>query len=573
MLSLRCTLLLALITTLVAAQTTKPDDPRLKVDHWLKEHRQVTHLPECETAQEVFETLLAVADKAVDVRPKLYIFSDLPFGRVFALPDGAIVLSLPVIKFCFENPEQGKARLAFILGHELKHVVHRDYWTINQILGFAPEVSLETRKDLETQADEYGILYTTLAGYDIRAIVSPRNNFLLEYHDRLGDGDDSAAANSSVESRLQAINRRLAGITTHLDLFHFGVRLYVIGEYDAAIELLEKFAAQYPSREVFNNLGVCYYQKAFMHYAKWKERTADTDPHLVYRVSVQIDPVSRLRTKSVEQNAFQEMIEKARKNFEEAKRQDEAYEVALNNLGCAHLLQGEGDFARGYFKKVLEHGSSDAASLNNLGVASMVEGEAGAAERRFKEALRIDADYLEPIYNLGRLYHQVGRINEATIYFKKYLQLDSTSLYADIIHEFLGTKPVARAYSPVAESIDGKIPGQMPATIQGYSNQFIIPAAEIAIVHDPAQDVDHFQYIARTSGTKNAMICALHNYKGSSASGIRIGSPEKLLDEKYAHPYSVKIIGAGSWRIYDRLNLAFEVRNKKVRAWYLYSSQ
>lgn len=573
MLSLRFVLLSLLFPHFVMGQLENDDDPRLRIDYWLKEHRQVTQLPECQEAQEIFEVLLAVADKPVDVRPKLYIFSDLPFGKVFALPDGAIILPLRVIKFCFESPVNGKARLAFILGHELKHVVHRDYWAIKQVLGFAPEVPREARKAIERQADEYGILYTALAGYDVRAIVSPRSNFLLAYYDSLGGGDYGEAAANSAESRLQAINRRLAGIVTHLDLFHFGVRLYVVGEYDAAIALLEKFAAQYPSREVFNNLGMCYYQKAFIHYAKWQERAADTDPHLVFRVSTQIDPVSRLRTKSVEQSSFQELIEQARKNFEEAKRQDETYAIALNNLGCAHLLKGEVDFARGYFKKVLELKSSDAASLNNLGVASMIEGEAGSAEEHFKKALRSDADYREPIYNLGRLYHQIGRINEATAHFKKYLQLDSTSLYAGVIHELLGKKPAVRAFASVVESIGGKIPGQLPEATRGYSNQFIIPAAEITILHDPAQDVDHFQYVARNSGEKTAMICAQNNHKGSSANGIRIGSPEKLLDEKYAFPYSVKIVGAGSWRIYERLNLAFEVRNQKVRAWYVYSSQ
>ncbi len=573
MLSSRFMLLSLFMTTLAAGQMAKPGDPRLKVDYWLKKHRQAAHLPECREAQEVFETLLAVADKPIDVRPELYVFSDVPFGKVFALSDGAIVLPLSVIKFCFANPAHGKARLAFILGHELKHVVHRDYWTIKQILGFVAEVPLETRKDLETQADEYGILYAALAGYDIRAIISPRNNFLISYYDSLGIAEGDEAVNNSVEARLQAVNRRLAGIITHLDLFHFGVRLYAIGQYDAALELLEKFAAQYPSREVFNNLGMCYYQKAFSHYAKWKNRLANTDPHLVFRVSAQIDPVSRLRTKSVEQNSFQEMIEKALKNFEEAKRQDEAYEIALNNLGCAHLLKGEVDFARGYFKKVLERKLADAASFNNLGVACMIEGEAGAAEDHFKKALSLNANYLEPIYNLGRLYHQIGRTNEATAHFKKYLQLDSTSLHADVVNELLGKKPVATALAPLAESIGGKTPGQMPAPTQGYSNQFVTPAAEIAIVHDPAQHVDHFQYVARYSGEKTAMLCALNGHKGSSANGISIGAPEKLLDEKYAYPYSVKTIGAGSWRVYDRLNLAFEVRNKKVRAWYLYSSQ
>jgi len=63
--------------------------------------------------------------------------------------------------------------------------------------------------------------------------------------------------NNSVEDRRQALTQRLGEARRHLHLFDLGVMLYAIGENDAAIECFDKFLTQYPSREVFNNLGLC----------------------------------------------------------------------------------------------------------------------------------------------------------------------------------------------------------------------------------------------------------------------------------------------------------------------------
>ena len=51
-------------------------------------------------------------------------------------------------------------------------------------------------------------------------------------------------------------------VVDELDLFHFGVRLAQLGRYEDAVRLLERFSHRFPGREVFNNLGFCYYELA-----------------------------------------------------------------------------------------------------------------------------------------------------------------------------------------------------------------------------------------------------------------------------------------------------------------------
>jgi len=563
------------------AQPAEPENSKLKIDFWLSQYRRVTHLQECKEAHEVFETLLKVADKPVGVLPKLFIFENLAFGKTLALPDGSIILPFDVIKFCFKNPAYGKARLAFVLGHELKHIVRGDY-AILRILKFDttfPSASYSTQlrlfwksmetqqqKTFETEADEFAILYAALAGYDTDAIVSSTNNFISEYYGACGINMHGDAANNPVAERLNALNRRLNDISSHLDLFNFGVRLYAIGKYDAAIELLEKFVTQFPSREVFNNLGLCYYQKALAHYAEWKHETAGNDPHLIYRVSMAIDPVPRLRNRSLDQHAFHEMIAHAIKNFEEAKAKDANYETGLNNLGCAHLLKGEVDFAKGHFKKTLELKQNYHEAHNNLGVASVVEGRVSDAFENFKNALKLKPDYPESIYNLGRLSYQLGQTGAAKTYFKKYLQVDSASAYANIVRELLGQKIPTSPSPNFVESID--LPH--PATEQ--SNRIDTPAMEMFKFHDWRKQLDYFQFVAKATGEKIALRRAAEGHKGVSAKGIGIGASEKLVSEKYPYPHSIKATTTGALRVYADLNLVFEIRDGKVRAWYLYSA-
>ncbi len=586
-------LLLLFLPKLLSAQPPNADDRRLKIDYWLGQPNlvQVMQGEKYEMAEEVFGRLLSVADKPSGVLPTLYIFAKLELGKLFALPDGSIVLPLSVIELCSKNktPEEAKARLAFVLGHELKHVVRGDYW-IRQLLQFVRNAAtgpgdlslqraleqlqwgqeLEVRKNIETDADEYGILYASLAGYEVGAI----NSFIPEYYRALGPKIHDNRINNTVESRIKAVSRRLEEIFEHLDLFDYSARLYAIGKYDAAIELLRKFVSQYPSREVFNNLGLCYYQKAFIAYTKWKHNDRDSDFNLVYRLCTPLDPVSRLeitRRPIVDhRQMFQEAIAKAIENFAEAVARDERYEIALNNLGCAYLLKGELDFAKGNFKKAIEYNPYCKEAHNNLGVAYRTEGNTDQAVTHFLAASSQQADFPEPIFNLGVLSQQTNRSAKAKEYFQKYLQIDATSVYANAVRKYLGMAAPNSPPRKIAAKQELDALFQTNGLRDGRWKQFLTPAANISIFHAASRDTQYFQLESKPGKERIAMLLTTASFRGVTPDGVSIGAPERLLDEKYPYPHTVKQTTKGVFRVYDELGLVFEIRHRKVYGWFIY---
>ncbi len=574
--------LICLFPFIVQAQLAHPDDPRLKIDYWLQRHIQLAESPGHDLAQKIFSKLLAVADKPIGVLPKLYIFSDLKFGKLCALPDGAIILPLRVIEFCQRNanPRRAESRLAFVLGHELKHVVRGDY-AIAQILRFdqpagAPSDSLpdhlewQRRKILETEADEFGILYASLAGYETRAIDA---DFISSYYDAAGLNLHGEQRNNSPQQRLQAMQQRLAEIVEHLDLFDYGVRLHAMGRYEAAITLLEKFCSRYPSREVFSNLGLCYYQKARGHYEKWKHPVRDHDPHLTFPVSIPVDVVTRLAQTRLlaagQQQLFEEAIAAAIKNFEEAKARDANYELALNHLGCAYLLKGDLDFAKGNFKTARKLNPYFHEAHNNMGVLAILEGDTTEAIAHFSAARTDEPDFLEPLYNLGMWSYKIGRRMEAGVYFKKYLQKDSTSIHAGIVRKYLGLPRLQASSARNASKTAGQqvsAPGNLS---RGRWNQFLTPTTSVSIFHAAEQDTEYFHLRSKSSPEKISILLTLNtNQSAVDENGLNIGAPSRVLEEKYPHPHAIKPTTRGAFWVYEDRGLVVEMRDQKIYNWY-----
>jgi len=579
---------------IVSTQEKDSSDSKLKIDFWIKNYDQITKGPEYDLAHSVFNKIIAVADKPVGVLPSLHVFSNLKFNQLFATLDGAIVMPLEVIKFCQKEGRFGEARLAFLIGHEIKHIVRGDYELINTLIKFIEDVgsqeptkdfsaiwdrvnwgpSLERRKAIEIQADEYGILYASLAGFDVGAIISSTNSFILDFYMFAGTDTYGGFSHPSANERIQAAQQRMVSILEFLDIFDCGVKLYTIGEYDEAIDLFTKFVTQYPSREVFNNRGICYYQKALSLFARWKPDELEENPNFVFKLSAQIDPVSRARvTTRAAQPRYERMIlesiDKAIADFREAERLDTQYPIVYNNLGCVHLLKGELGFARDYLKKALQMDDLYKEAYNNLGICYTAEGNGEMAENSFLDACRISPVYSDPIYNLGQLYTLVGRLEKGKNYFERYLKLDEYSGYAEKARDFL-KKPKSE---PIPPDFIEVIDGITPQSISPYGNswqRFQTTNAKLLVSHDDKQHIKYFYYRKNNTQKTICIVSTEKGYDGQTAKSIRIGDSEQVVKDKY--PFRKKVIPAGTgvlW-VYKDLKLVFEMRYGKVYGWYLF---
>jgi len=345
-------------------------------------------------------------------------------------------------------------------------------------------------------------------------------------------------------------------------------------EYDGAIDLLTEFVRQYPSREVYNNRGMCYYQKALSLYGRWKPEDLIENPNFVFKLSAQIDPVSRARiSRRVIQPQYEqpvlETINQAIADFREAERLDWQYAVAQNNLGCAHLLKGELAFARGYFEKAIQLNSSYKEAYNNLGVCYVAEGNAEKAKNSFLDASNFSPIYSDPYYNLGQLYLLVDRKEEAKPYFERYLQLDENSGYASKVRTILGIIEPKQKLINLSESIGNVSLHNLLPYGEGW-NDFPITNAKVSVFHDSKLHFGCLYYKENIYNKTVRMAWTEKDYNGESAKLIQIGDPDQVVRERY--PFLLREVPStqGVLWFYKDLGLAFEIRFSKVSGWFIY---
>src|SRR5262245_16396523 len=160
------------------------------VEYWRKNYQELrpTEDARAATAYTIFQRLVQVAGTRPGVVPRLLIIVRDPWDIVLpiALPDGSIVLSKRVLDVCYQVPAQGEDRLAFVLGHEIAHLLNNDLWHISFFThkpSMPPEVFPAHVVASELRADEQGILYAAMAGFHTHAIVTldPHVDFFVEW--------------------------------------------------------------------------------------------------------------------------------------------------------------------------------------------------------------------------------------------------------------------------------------------------------------------------------------------------------------------------------------------------------
>ncbi len=563
---------------------------KLTIDYWLKNYNQVSHGTEIEFAQSVFNRVVTVADKPVGVLPTLYIFSNLKPYQLFATKDGGIVLPIQIIQFCKKNKIDGQAQLAFLLSHEIKHIVRGDYELREMLMKFIEDLDsqedhnytkqatlspeLNRLKAMEIQADQYGLLYSALAGFDIESIISPQNNFILKFYEFVGFDPYGSLSNPSVIERDGAIRQKTNKIIEHIDLFDYGIKLYAIGEYDAAIDVFTKFLSQFPSREVFTNRGLCYYQKAYLLYSKWKPNAINENPNFIFKLSPQIESTSRAEfaTRSINQD-FEELIlhnlNKAITDFKEAERLDDQYPTIYNNLGCAYLLKGDLGFAKDYFKTSIKINKKYKEAHNNLAICYIAEGNGKTAESTLLDVYRLYPTYLDPIFNLGQLYAIASKEQDAKKYFNQYLQLANSNSFAEKAINYLHKQLPKESTPKFIENISGLKPNNLKIESDKWTS-FQTPNSRIFTNSDLMKNIKYLYYEENKNNKRITIIGTDKRYKGKTFKAVKPGESEELVSQKY--PFQKREISTsnGSFWVYEDLNLVFEIRQRKVCEWFLY---
>lgn len=591
----------ALLTILVAsgsriAAGAQPDMNRIA--YWHKNFQELKpgEDPRVRRAQEIFKRLIRVAGRRPDIHPRLFIIKTGPreLSLPIALSQGWIVLSKQVLDICYREPAKGDDRLAFILGHELSHQLRGHVWHLRFFQGgtndrVARDVLNDIQREFsntehvlarELQADESGIIYAMMAGFDPHAIITEddRVNFFLEWVRALNPGFPPEQLHPTLRQRAAELKAHLRRVVDQTAIFQAGLWWYYAGDYPQAIEAFTHFRNLFPGREVIHNLATSHHRLALQIYRAWKPGQVPVP----FQMSMSIDPETRAskiyhmnrtaRFRSLEESMdketlFRQHLNHAIEFYDEALQLDPAYVASARNLGNALVVRGiqgtgadrQADLSEAAMRlsRALKHQSKDATLLTTLGVAFYYEGLIDRAKLYLNQARSLAPSYAAPVCNLGHIAQREDRHTEAQDHQRQCQQLSNPHAIP---------QPETHPSSP--EHIQELIIGDdFPSHWQTRKrNTFELSGNAHYRLETYAPG---FTTLTRSGQVVMAM--AHQGYRGQSVRGIRLGSPGQQVLASYGQPSRrLSILDGQTWG-YDPQGIAFQLKDNRVVSWLIYA--
>lgn len=477
-----------MILTMLTTSRPCQADPRDYNQWWRDRHGAVTAGKLAQRAQSVFKRVRAAADKRDGSVPRLMILGDKQKDRnqtpwALCIKDDTVLLSLKALNLCYHNTDAatGDARLAFVLGHELSHLAKDDLWhlaafealeTHGQGQTGAEQArqtlmkneSLKSIREKEMRADKFGLLYAAMAGYDPTVIANADGkNFFTEWVEQITgriayNADKPPAKNKPSDypmpaERASFVLTNLEAVKADLMLFRLGVRLFQAGRYEYALAFLNEFKQKYPCREVFNNIGLIYYQLAV-------EKLIECDPQraLKFKLAALLDADTRLARHfrgrcsqdSPKMIQFREHLDKAIRYFQEAIQKDPLYFPARLNLSSAYIINGSASDALAAADAALKLKPNEPGAFCNRAVAIFLVGQtvntdmAPQSTRILEQVTETHPDLAAGFYNLGRLHQEQAQPEKAQQAWKRFRTLEHDSLFIAHLSPEKDAKPSPR---------------------------------------------------------------------------------------------------------------------------------
>lgn len=574
-------------------------NPRERIDFWQQNYTAVTAEadPRVAQAQKIFERLVRAAGRRPGVEPRLHVIAEDPanVSLPIAIPDGWIVLSRRVLDTCYRVAARGDDRLAFVLAHEIAHQLEDDFWHMKffqaieslnarpgdrKVLTEIQHIAGLTDKVLakELRADELGMTYAVMSGFDARAILGDAGtgDFFQEWVRALDRArlHASAAARSHPEPRQRAaaIRARLHQVSEQAELFRLGLLFYQAGDFERAVMAFDEFRRYFPGREVQHNLGAAYHQLALR---QWRPPADRGQP--LFKLSVEVDPLTRAHggdmraAPSNVAQSFQRNIAAAIEHYQRAIAQDPDYLPAYRNVASAYVLQGEPYKAIAILQDALKLAPADAATLNNLGVAYYYAKNLDDAKTFLRRAHKRDPAYDAPLFNLAAVLQHEGDTAEAKHHAQLYLARDPASDWAGLMRARFGIAAAgSRAPATMAEP-EALLGIEVGAYEHEVPNAWGAPAARTLHIETPLRVARYANGVATVArGEEIRFIEALPEYRGASRRGVRIGTARAEVEARYGAPARTLATTVGESMMYPAHGVTFNLQRGRVVSWVLY---
>lgn len=287
----------------------------------------------------------AVFDKVANVfssgktPPELQIINNL--GTVALYQPGInpiIQLDSKLLDICATFQIDSLNALASVLGHELSHYyLHNDWYSsfANKVDSDKLKLNLTKRFseksfEYEAQADYYGCLNAFIAGYEVLPIMP-------QLVDRIYDAynlSDEINGYPSKELRKESVKQISAELRILTDIYQSSEVLIALEDFENAIICLDRVSKKFPSKTVFNNMGVCKLEQYLKHFGNDIPFVLPIEYDALGRLIYGTNRNSNLFTKE----DGKKWINDAINFFEKALKIDNSCEATKINLAIAQIL-------------------------------------------------------------------------------------------------------------------------------------------------------------------------------------------------------------------------------------------
>lgn len=272
-----------------------------------------------------------------------------------------IKVDIQLYKLCQTFGKDSLNALSVVLSHELAHYYYDHSFCTdfafairNKSKEFATTIKLVNKSQkiiYETQADDRGMFYAAIAGYNPFEIQPKILDIIYSYYQL----EDSNEGYPSKFERKQIAQNALLKSQKLYAVFQEALKAKESDDYDTAMILFEEVNRDFPSRENYNNIGVMKTLKALQ-----LKVLSSEEYHYPKRFlfPLEVDNHSRLNqngTRGNDEGKQEQMIDllkSAQKDFEKAISLDPNYTVAFINLACVFDLLDNPEAAIGKIKEL-----------------------------------------------------------------------------------------------------------------------------------------------------------------------------------------------------------------------------
>lgn len=472
------------------------------------------------------------------------------------LSEGYVAIEERTVEALSDLGRERDDALAFLLAHELAHVYLRHGWVEDFGNSFARTdmgrkmIKAATFDEVirrEAEADHFGGFYGYLAGYNTLG-VAPRA--LERIYASFGLPDQLPNYPTKGE-RIAIARRQMESLGRLVPVYTAANHLLILGRYGESGRLFAHLARLFPGREMFNNAGMTHALEAV-------RLLPPTAPSFVY--PFELDTETRLQNpgQSTPRSGQEDdrtlrrerLLRRALTLFQQAARLDGRYATARVNAAAVLSLLGEQDQAIREAEAALslaresDERLSASHALVVRGIALAHSGDTQRA-RGDLEAARAVAPELAGA-NIAAMEER-GTPPQAAV-------PNDTASHPETIAGRAAAGAFADAGNRISFSLSPAEKGDPPLAIHSWSG----PGGEATLI---------------TLGERRiATLATLHDYRGSSARGVRLGSPLSSLGQLYGAADRIIPSRQGSYYIYNASGIAFQVDSLgRVCGWLLFA--